>query len=65
MSKENKRCPRCRSSNVRAVTYKADYKPRKYEFLGVCMNCGYHGFIPPETWEKWNKRSDENDRHNS
>lgn len=62
MSKENRPCPFCGNTDCIDVYTTAN------PYYVTCPICGAFG-PDAETkvgaWEKWNKRSDENDRHNS
>lgn len=58
------KCRYCGSENIEAVKYKDIERLPWYMREAVCMRCGYHGLIPPKTWEKLNKRSGNNESQN-
>lgn len=56
MNKENKPCPFCGSDEL--------YVEDEHPFWAGCDHCGAQGpsaSTPYEAWEKWNKRSGEDD----
>lgn len=68
MNKEMKLCPFCGSNSIGVFSRTGFIVPYNHGLVVYCQDCESNGPIAEtrkEAWEKWNKRSGEDDKHSS